>query len=137
MSGIVDLDVLLQNMEPELLEPEFVFVSSASLGLADVQALQAKASFQEAEGLSLVLEREIADSRGLPYSGLFRCISLTVHSSLEAVGLTAAFATALAEQGISANVIAATHHDHLFVPKADAGRAMEALLALSAQKSTA
>jgi hypothetical protein len=136
VTGIVDLDILLQNMEPQLLESEFVFVSSPSLTLADIQALQAKASFQEAEGLSLVLERAVADSRGLSYSGVFRCISLTVHSSLEAVGLTAAFATALAEKGISANVVAATHHDHLFVPQADADRAMAALLALSAQNST-
>jgi hypothetical protein len=58
-------------------------------------------------------------------------ISLDVHSSLEAVGLTAAFATALGNEGISANVIAAYYHDHIFVPTADAERAVAALKALS------
>ena len=56
-----------------------------------------------------------------------RRITLTVHSSLEAVGLTAAVATCLAQAGISANVVAAYHHDHVFVPEADAETAVQAL----------
>jgi len=58
-------------------------------------------------------------------------ITLDIHSSLEAVGLTAAFATALGNEGISANVVAAYYHDHIFVPAVDAGRAVAALQALS------
>ena len=46
----------------------------------------------------------------------FARITLTVHSALEGVGLTAAVAGALAQAGIACNVVAGYHHDHLFVP---------------------
>lgn len=85
----------------------------------------------EDEGLSLVVPREAAEASGLEASAPLRCITLRVHSSLAAVGLTAAVAQALADEGISANVIAGAHHDHVFVPAADAARALGALAALS------
>ncbi|WP_229764900.1 ACT domain-containing protein, partial [Vibrio cholerae] len=40
---------------------------------------------------------------------------------------TAAFATKLAEHGISANVIAGYYHDHIFVQKEKAQQALQAL----------
>ena len=43
-------------------------------------------------------------------------ITLGVQSSLAAIGLTARVAEALAARGISANMVAAFHHDHVFVP---------------------
>lgn len=58
---------------------------------------------------------------------MFRGITLTIHSSLDAVGITAAVSTKLAEQGISANVIAAYYHDHIFVQAEKAELAIEAL----------
>ena len=64
-----------------------------------------------------------------------RCITLTVHSSLEAVGLTAAIATELAGLGISANVVAAYYHDHVFVPCAQAEQAVAGLAALGSRAS--
>nr|WP_275889019.1 ACT domain-containing protein [Desulforhopalus vacuolatus] len=63
----------------------------------------------------------------MKYEGVFKGITLTVHSSLEAVGLTAAISSKLAEKGISANVIAAYYHDHIFVQTEKAEMAMEAL----------
>ena len=69
-----------------------------------------------------------ADSFDLPYDGIFRCITLGVHSSLEAVGLTAAVAGKLAAHGIAANVIAAYFHDHVFVQANLADRAIGLLL---------
>ena len=53
-----------------------------------------------------------------------------MHSSLIAVGLTAAVSGTLAAHNISANIIAAFFHDHLFVPQEDAERALAALCAI-------
>ena len=124
MTGESDLAQLLASMAPELLDDEFVFCTVGELAYADFADLSPLASFREREGLTLVLSRAAADRAGLGYPSVFRCISLSVHSSLDAVGLTAAVATCLARQGISANVIAAYYHDHIFVPS---DRALEAL----------
>ena len=74
---------------------------------------------------------EQAESSGLGPLPRFRMITLGVYSSLEAVGLTAAVADCLAQRGIAANVIAAYHHDHVFVPEGRAQEAFEALTALA------
>lgn len=126
---IHDLSTLLRSMEPELHEGVYVFVSVPS-GQAMSPGVEPLATFREQEGLSLVLREEDAQAAGLDI--LFRClwISLTVCSDLEAVGLTAAFATALAERGIPSNVVAGAFHDHLFVPVDRADDAMSALRAL-------
>ena len=89
------------------------------------------AAIVETEGLTLVLPRTRADAAGLGYDSVFRRITLEVHSSLDAVGLTAAFSAALTEQGISANVVAGYFHDHLFVQADAAGHAIAALEALA------
>jgi hypothetical protein len=69
---------------------------------------------------------------GFSFDYVAAWITLNVHSALEAVGLTAAFATALGQAGISCNVIAGYYHDHLFVGQADAERAMHVLRDLAA-----
>jgi hypothetical protein len=88
------------------------------------------AEFREAEGTTLVLPRAAADHYGLTYDYEAAWITLQVHSSLAAVGLTAAVATALAEAGISCNVMAGYYHDHLFVDLAMAEKALATLAAL-------
>ena len=133
MSGLTDLDQLLAHLEPSLREGEYVFITVDDDRMTD--ELQPLATFVEDEGLSLIVERERAEAAGLAAEGVFRCITLTVRSSLEAVGLTAAVATALAEAGISANVVAAFHHDHVFVPAADAERALSVLRGLQQRAS--
>ena len=130
MSGITDINELLSSMQPALAEGAFVFCTVTGQ-LADYLALDPIATFRESEGLTLVVSQAAADQAGLKYEGVFRQITLTVHSSLEAVGLTAAVSAALADQDISANVIAAYYHDHVFVPSAQAARALSALKALS------
>ncbi len=130
-NGGRDLRRLLAGMEPRLLPEEFVFCTAddgENEALADLPAL---ATFREEEGMSLVLERTIAESRGFRYGPVMRCISLTVHSALDAVGLTAAISSRLARQDISANVVAAYFHDHVFVPAERAEDALEALRELS------
>jgi hypothetical protein len=74
----------------------------------------------------------LADNLKLDYSFISGWITLTVYSSLEAVGLTAAFSAALSEAGISCNVVAAFYHDHIFVAKEDTERTIEVLNRFSA-----
>ena len=129
MSGVTDLDDLLATMEPALVEGSFVYASVPAGELAAHLSRGPIGLFREEEGITLILPAEAAE--GLSASPPMRMITLTVHSSLEAVGLTAAFATALTADGISANVVAGYHHDHIFVPERDAERALETLRALS------
>ena len=86
--------------------------------------------FKEQEANTVIINRELADSLKLTYSFVASWITLTVHSSLEAVGLTAAFSKALADEGVSCNVVAAFYHDHIFVDKKDIEKAMEILCRL-------
>jgi len=126
--GETGLAELLRALEPRLLPGEYVFCSVRPDLAETLGGSPALATFREEEGVTLVLARDSADTNGLAYAGVFRCITLGVHSALDAVGLTAAVATRLARRGISANVIAARYHDHVFVP---AARAEEALAALA------
>jgi uncharacterized protein len=112
MAGIQDLETLLGSMEPELVAGEFVFVSVPE----PVPDLPAVAMVQEPEGITYVVTRHEADARGMEYDFVAAWITLRVHSALDAVGLTAAVSTALAQAGISCNVLAGRFHDHLLVP---------------------
>jgi len=131
MPGKTNLEEILKTLQPQLHKGKYVFctVPPSQTIVMDEVVMQ----FREAEGTTLILRKETADSFGLSYSFIAAWITLTVHSSLEAVGLTAAFSSALAAEGISCNVVAAYHHDHLFVNCKDAGRAMAVLSKLSAQ----
>tara|TARA_B110000037_G_scaffold172449_1_gene195978 strand:- start:758 stop:1150 length:393 start_codon:yes stop_codon:yes gene_type:complete len=130
MAGEEDLDTLLVLLEPSLLPGDFVFCTAANLKYGDFAELQPLASYQEEEGLTLVLAKQSADVAGLAYDSVFNCITLMVHSSLDAVGLTAAVSGKLAANGISANVMAAYHHDHVFVPENKAKVALQLLTEL-------
>ncbi len=131
--GETDLPTLLANLQPTLDDAHYVFCTVANPAALHLAAL---ATFKEEEGWSLVLEHSVANAHGIAARDLFARITLTVQSSLHAVGLTAAVAGALAQQNISANIVAARHHDHLFVPKADAVQALDVLheLAVSSAK---
>ncbi len=132
MTGETNLKKLLQSIEPKLNEGEFVFCTVESIQRAN--ALDPLCVFQEQEAVTVILSKEQADEASLRYSGTFAWITLTVYSSLEAVGLTAAVSKALTEANISCNVVAAYYHDHIFVPVMDAMRAMDALENLSKQE---
>jgi len=124
MSGETDLRTLIATMRPALRDGAYEFVTTIDPSIDDL--MSAMAVVREDEGMTLVraVEASAADAMA--------CITLTVHSSLQAVGLTAAVATALAAEGIACNVVAGFHHDHLFVPFARRTDALEALLALGA-----
>ncbi|GAA4480070.1 ACT domain-containing protein [Rhodococcus olei] len=131
MSGERDLDVLLGAINPALRPGTFVYVSVSADAARSVTAA---ASVVEDEGVSMVVTREEADDRDWVYDFEAAWITLRVHSALDAVGLTAAVSAALADHGISCNVVAGFHHDHLLVPVADAERAMATLTALATRR---
>jgi len=125
MAGEKDLATLLATMEPRLQEGDFVFCSVPLIDGVDLK--EVVLFFREQEGVTLILRKEIADRLGFAYGFVAAWITLTVHSSLEAVELTAAFSKALAAAEISCNVVAGYYHDHIFVGKKEAGRAMDVL----------
>lgn len=133
MPGETDLHRLLARMKPILHEGEIVVCTLPDGAYGDLAELAPLAAVQEREGLTLVLLRERADEAGLAYEDVFARVTLTVRSSLQAVGLTAAVAGRLADCGISANVLAAYFHDHLLVSRDRADEALRELRALSAE----
>lgn len=124
MSGEKNLQNLIASMTPILIENEYVFGTLKTYSVEKLALLNPIATFQEKEGLTVVVQKEKADQYELPYSGVFRCITLNVHSSLDAVGLTAAVSTKLTQSNISANVIAAYYHDHVFIASKDSENAL-------------
>jgi uncharacterized protein len=107
MSGETNLMKLLSSIKPSLSDERYVFISS-TVKQNDLASIEPWALISEDEGTTLIIDKGKADSNNLSYQGVFKRITLTVHSSLEAVGLTAAVSTKLAEHGISANVMEVT-----------------------------
>ena len=130
MAGILKLEELLKTMSPELQAVEYVFCTVKG-DLSVYVHLNPIASFIESEGLTLILKSDVAEKEGIDFEGRFKQITLMVHSSLDAVGLTAAVSNKLTEHGISANVVAAYYHDHIFVQSEKAQEALAALQEIS------
>jgi uncharacterized protein len=129
MTGETNLQKLLHGMKPELNKGEYVFCTVHAFEQA--AKLNPLCVFQEREAVTIIIPKQQADEAGLPYSVVCAWITLTVHSSLEAVGLTSAVSKALTEANISCNIVAAYYHDHIFVPVKDATRALAVLTQLS------
>lgn len=130
---VTDPAALVRGMRPERAPGAWVFATTQDAALATRLAPAALGTFREPEGLTLILPLAAAQAEGFDCALPMAQITLTVWSALEAVGLTAAVATALAAEGIPANVVAAFHHDHVFVPEPLADRALASLRALSAR----
>lgn len=128
MPGETDLKTLLESLHPVIRDGDYVYAlwphgKPLEGGI--------EAAVREAEGLTVVLRRNEADRLGLAYDFVAAWITLQIHSALEAVGLTAAVSAALTHAGISCNVLAGFHHDHLLVPVAEADRALDVLRLLA------
>ena len=123
MSGERDLTRLLEAMQPELRPGRFVFTTVTR----PPEDLDPVALVREDEGVTLVVAQDEADRLSLPYDYVAAMVTLRVHSSLDAVGLTAAVARTLADEGISCNVMSGFFHDHLFVPVDQGPRAVALL----------
>lgn len=129
MTGESDLSTLIQSMQPVLNDGEYVFISldNDSLIPPEISPETIVGMFTEQEGRTYILPKSIAEEHGFSAEYTAAWITLTVHSSLSAVGLTAVFSTALARENISCNVVAGYYHDHIFVAYQDAERAVEVL----------
>ncbi|MBX3313868.1 MAG: ACT domain-containing protein [Actinobacteria bacterium] len=128
MTGETDLGRMLATLRVErLADPVTVVTLPEPVELGDgVLAL-----VTEAEGTTAVVTVDEADRRGWPIGFRAAWLTLAVHSSLAAVGLTAAVSTALADRGIACNVLAGFHHDHLLVPLDRADDAVAAIEGLA------
>ena len=124
---------MIANMTPVLQSGTYVFCSVLHSHDVTEAMKVARGTFVEDEGLSLVLPKSEADRLGLSYETPMKQITLMVYSSVQGVGLTAAVAKALAKQKIPADVVAATQHDHIFVPSKMADDAVQALRNLQAK----
>ena len=129
-SGESDLLTLIAQMSPSLDGQVWAFVSVDDVS-SEYVAEHALATFRETEGTTLIVPWERAEEFDVCSEPMAR-ITLNIHSSLEAVGLTAAVSQALASEAISANVVAGFYHDHIFVPQTTGERAVACLTLLSA-----
>ncbi len=129
MSGETDLSRLLRMMTPVLhTEPYAYAVATNAIAIPHADVF---AEIREDEGSTIVARYSVIEHAGMTGLDQWARITLQIHSSLNAVGLTAAFATALGKHGISANVVAGYHHDHIFVQWNRRHDALQALQELS------
>ena len=126
-SGEEDLSNLLNNLQPNLLNEDYVFITLEDFSLEFSNQLDPIATFKEKEGLTLVIKEEKAKQEDFEYNSVFKCISLGAHSSLTGVGLIAAISKLLSNEGITCNVFSGYFHDHLFVQKSLSKKALELL----------
>jgi uncharacterized protein len=120
-----NLPELLRSMEPVLNEGVYVFASVPFT--FNASSLEPIATVREQEGLTVIVEEGRARAAKLKVLCRAVWITLKVHSDLEAVGLTAAFASVTSQANISCNVIAGAFHDHIFVPVDSGEKALTAL----------
>ncbi len=129
MVGETDLKKILRNMEPVVVQGEYVFCSIEENQLDYLE--QPLLVFRENEGPTVVVTKSVAIQHGFSFDSIWGLISLSIHSNLQSMGLLAAITTQLAKAGISVNAVSAFYHDHLFVPHERITDALSILINLS------
>lgn len=127
MPGETDLASLLASLDVERRPGCFTFVT----GEWPTLRAAAQATIREEEGETLVVSVDDALGAGAPVEFEAAWLTLTVWSSLAAVGLTAAVSRVLADADIACNALAGYHHDHLLVPIDQADEAIRILRSLT------
>lgn len=130
MASERDLQRLLHQMNPVLQDGEYVFCSLPE-ERTFWSGIPYLGSFHEKEGVTVILEKDVAQRAGIGFQSEWKMITLTVHSALDAVGFLATITGSLAAEGIAVNVISAYYHDHLFLSAEQTPRAMEILKHIS------
>ncbi|WP_080440037.1 ACT domain-containing protein [Burkholderia ubonensis] len=128
--GEQDLLKLCATLKPVMASAVYVYCSFPDFVLAE--GVSALCTIRESEGLTAIIERADAQRLGLPYIYDARLITLSVHSSLNAVGFIEVISGKLADSGIPCNVIAGYYHDHILVPVDRADEAMDRLREIAA-----
>lgn len=131
MGGETNLSILIKNIQPILNDGQYVFSTVSTIDDFDFNKIIL--FFKEKEGFTVIIEKNYADTEGVVYTSVFAWITLHVHSALDAVGLTAAFSKALADNHISCNVVAGFYHDHIFVQHELGQQAVDVLTQLSSK----
>lgn len=129
MTGETNLSKLIKTMTPRLNKGDYIFASIENID--EISREDTICEFREDEGWTVIIERAKADELKISYDFTASWITLDVNSSLNAVGLTAAFSAELTSHNISCNVIAGFYHDHIFVDKKDGKRALDILKSLA------
>lgn len=113
MAGQTNLQAVLNSMQVVCDDLEYGFATLPAG--TDIDPKAVLGVFQEVEGLTLIATKGYLEGSKIAFEGPFAKLTIDVHTSLELVGLTAVLATKLAANNISANVVAAYYHDHVFV----------------------
>ena len=129
MTGESNLESLLRNMKPVIVQGEYVFCSIQESQLENLDT--PLMVFRESEGPTVIVTKAVAERNHFPFDSIWGLVSLSIHSDLEAVGFLAAITNHLAEAGISINAVSAFYHDHLFVPYQRVDEVVSLLTALS------